>query len=226
MIRAVVFDVGGVLVTNPLGEFARVESEYGLPEGTVMALFRGGSLFGQCEIGALPFADFCADAVAKIATDTGIAVPPARLAAMMAAIMGDTVNAAMLALVGEVKALGVTTAILTNNYAELHDWLVAAFPPELIDVYCESWALGVRKPDPAIYRRLLAMLGFAAEEVVFIDDFPENVEAAQAEGLHGVLFSGEPDLRRELRALRLLPPPLSPRRRVSDRRARSRHRGG
>ncbi len=200
-VACVVFDIGGVLVTSPLGEFAKVDVEYVLAEGTAMSFFRGGSLFAQCEIGALPFADFCAGSVAQIEAEQGIAVPADRLAAMMAAIMGDTIVESMRDLIGEIKAAGLRTGLLSNIYAELDGWMRAAFADDLIDVYCPSYAIGLRKPDPQAYRVLVEMVGLPAERIVFIDDFPENVTAADDAGLRGILFTGEAQLRRELRAL-------------------------
>jgi putative hydrolase of the HAD superfamily len=202
-VGAVVFDIGGVLVTNPLGEFAKVDLEYGLLPDTAMSFFRGGSLFAQCEIGALPFADFCAASVAQIEADQGIVVPAERLAAMMAAIMGDTIVESMRDLIGEIKKSGVRTGLLSNIYAELDGWMRTAFADDLIDVYCPSFAIGLRKPDPAAYRVLIEQVGLPAEQIVFIDDFPENVTAANDAGIRAILFTGEPELRRTLRELGL-----------------------
>ncbi len=57
------------------------------------------------------------------------------------------------------------------------------------------------KPDPAIYRLLLDRYGLEAGETVFIDDMPENVEAARAVGLSGILFLEKSQVDGELRTL-------------------------
>lgn len=44
------------------------------------------------------------------------------------------------------------------------------------------------KPDAAIYRILLRTYSLAADECVFLDDTPENVKAAEALGIHGIVF--------------------------------------
>jgi putative hydrolase of the HAD superfamily len=46
----------------------------------------------------------------------------------------------------------------------------------------------VEKPDERIYRHALEKLNVRPEEAVFVDDVPANINAAQALGLHGVLF--------------------------------------
>lgn len=200
-IRSVVFDVGGVLVVSPLGEFAKVDAEYGLREGTTMGLFRGGSLFVECETGRIPFAEFATSAVAGIQAEQGIAVPAERLATMMAAIMGGAVHGPMRDLVLELKAAGLQIGVLSNIYRELDSWLRGALPTGTVDVFAPSYELGLRKPDPAIYLRLIEMCGVPPEQIAFVDDFAENVEAATAAGISGILFAGEDALRKELREL-------------------------
>ncbi len=57
------------------------------------------------------------------------------------------------------------------------------------------------KPDPAIYRLLLERYGLAANECVFLDDTLRNVEAAQAEGMAGILFRTKEQAEEDLRKL-------------------------
>ncbi len=51
-----------------------------------------------------------------------------------------------------------------------------------------SYQIGSRKPDPAIYRHVLDSLGVAGGECFFIDDRPENIEAARDEGIEAHIF--------------------------------------
>lgn len=60
------------------------------------------------------------------------------------------------------------------------------------------------KPDPAIYRLLMARYGLAAPDLVYIDDNQRNAEAATALGMHGIHFSSPDALRGELVTLGLL----------------------
>ena len=54
-----------------------------------------------------------------------------------------------------------------------------------------SAILGICKPDRRIYEYLLFKYGLKAEECVFIDDLPANIEAANEVGIHGILFDGD-----------------------------------
>ena len=54
-----------------------------------------------------------------------------------------------------------------------------------------SAILGICKPDRRIYEYLMFKYGLKADECIFIDDLPANIEAANALGIHGILFDGD-----------------------------------
>ena len=60
------------------------------------------------------------------------------------------------------------------------------------------------KPDPAIYRLALDRWGLEASGTVFVDDNADNVAGAATVGLHALLFTGEPELRRALEGMGLI----------------------
>jgi putative hydrolase of the HAD superfamily len=64
-----------------------------------------------------------------------------------------------------------------------------------------SCYLGLRKPDAAIYKRALDILGRPAKRILFIDDRAENVAGAASVGMMGTQFVGADALRRELVSL-------------------------
>lgn len=67
-----------------------------------------------------------------------------------------------------------------------------------------SCYMGIRKPDPSIYRHALGILGKPAERTLFIDDRLENVAAAAAVGMKAIRFTGADALRHDLQALEVL----------------------
>jgi putative hydrolase of the HAD superfamily len=81
----------------------------------------------------------------------------------------------------------------TNEYRFEHFGL-----RKYIQVALSSCYLGLRKPEPAIYRRALDILGRPAQRVLFIDDRVENVAGAAAAGIKAIRFEGADGLRREL----------------------------
>jgi len=95
-------------------------------------------------------------------------------------------------------------AMLTNNGALLYEELPAIFP-EAFRIFAggahASFQFRARKPDPAVYARLLARYGVAPERAVVADDDPAYVAGARRAGLHGIDYTGAAELRRRLRGL-------------------------
>lgn len=98
-------------------------------------------------------------------------------------------------------------AVLTNNGFLVKDSFDELFP-ELCPLFGErlhvAAEFGAKKPDPEVYRRLVARHGIEPKMAMMIDDKPENVEGAETAGLAGHRFAGIDGLRRELRARGLL----------------------
>jgi putative hydrolase of the HAD superfamily len=78
-------------------------------------------------------------------------------------------------------------ATLNNESRELNEYRITSFRlREAFQMFLTSCYTGRRKPDPAAYEYALALTQHAPEEVVFLDDRPENVGAARRLGLQGV----------------------------------------
>jgi len=63
---------------------------------------------------------------------------------------------------------------------------------------CFSCRVGLIKPEPAIYHDVLKGLGVEPQEAVFFDDVAVNVEAACALGIHGFVWRGLEQGKRDL----------------------------
>lgn len=110
-----------------------------------------------------------------------------------------TQNPAMVAWQKQLKSAGLRTGILSN----MGDTVLASIEREYawladFDVRVWSFQLGIAKPDPAIYRYILEKLGTRAEETVFIDDKPINIDAANRLGMVGFVFTSIDKLRTDL----------------------------
>jgi 2-haloacid dehalogenase len=107
-------------------------------------------------------------------------------------------------LVHELKGLGLRLYGLTNWSAESFHLAEPAAPAiGLMDDVVVSGRVGLTKPDPRIFELVVERFGVDPSRAVFVDDSPANVTAARAVGFHGLVFTGTPALRRELRALGL-----------------------
>jgi putative hydrolase of the HAD superfamily len=81
-------------------------------------------------------------------------------------------------------------ALLSNDISEWSKYLRAFYGIEpLIDAAFISGDLGARKPDPKIYQIALETLGIESSECIFVDDYPERIEAARKLGICSILFN-------------------------------------
>jgi len=100
-------------------------------------------------------------------------------------------NERMIGFVRELRGRGVRAALLTNNVREWEPLWRAKLPEvdELFEVIVDSAFVGMRKPDPAIYRLTLERLGdVGAARCVFVDDLEPNCETARELGMAAVRF--------------------------------------
>ena len=105
----------------------------------------------------------------------------------------------------EVKAAGYPVYGLSNWSTETFPRLQHRYPflPQL-DGYLLSGMVGVAKPDEEIFRLFLQRIRRDAEECVFIDDVPANIEVANRLGFIGILYSSAAQLRADLGDLGIL----------------------
>lgn len=91
---------------------------------------------------------------------------------------------------------------LNNEARETNEFRFGKFElRQYFKVALSSCYVGLRKPDAAIYRRALDILGTPPQRVLFIDDREENVAGAVAAGIKGIRFTGEVPLWKELKQL-------------------------
>lgn len=111
-----------------------------------------------------------------------------------------------LSILGEIAASDKCMVGALNNEARAtNEYRFAKFGlREYFQVAFSSCYTGVRKPDPAAYRRALDILGRPAQRVLFIDDRQQNVDGATAAGMRAIRFSGAEALRSELAELKVL----------------------
>ncbi|QCK86360.1 HAD family phosphatase [Phreatobacter aquaticus] len=90
---------------------------------------------------------------------------------------------------------------ISNFSREMFDRTVPAYPflKRFTDLVLSA-DVRINKPDPRIYRILAERNGLTPSSLIFIDDNPANVAAAQAEGWDGIVFTDAPSLSAALRA--------------------------
>jgi putative hydrolase of the HAD superfamily len=94
---------------------------------------------------------------------------------------------------------------LNNEGRETNEFRFGKFDlRRYLKVALSSCYVGLRKPEPAMYRRALDIFGGAPSRVLFIDDREENVAAGAAAGMKAIQFTGEFALSKELERLGVL----------------------
>ena len=97
---------------------------------------------------------------------------------------------------------GLKMAMLNNESGPLNDYRIETFGlAEYFDGFFSSAYIGMRKPEPRMFRAGAAMLHFRPEECAFIDDREKNCAAAAEVGMHAIQYKGEERLRAALGAL-------------------------
>ncbi|KGY12692.1 HAD family hydrolase [Vibrio tubiashii] len=108
------------------------------------------------------------------------------------------------ALINKLKSAGYGVYALTDNVTELVDYLKQEYDFwPLFDGATVSADLGLLKPQPEIYQSLLTSNNLVAEECVFLDDMPHNVEGAKNVGIHAIQFFSAAQAEQELKTLGL-----------------------
>jgi len=103
------------------------------------------------------------------------------------------------AILRELKAKGVPVFALTNYGRGTFEDSIPLFPFfEAFDQTYVSGRMGVVKPNPEIYRRVEEDCGVAPDRLLFTDDRPENIAAAEARGWQGHVFDGPDGFRTRL----------------------------
>jgi putative hydrolase of the HAD superfamily len=205
MIRAALFDFGGVILSSPFEAFARYESDHGLPEGflrTVNATDPDTNAWARLERSEVGLDEF-SDLFAAESRALGHEVPGRDVLAMLS----GEIRPAMVEAVRRC-AERLVTGLLTNNFliAEPHPSAAVYASPmtAVLDLFhgiVESSKVGVRKPDPRFYVLACEQLAVQPDECVFLDDLGINLKPARALGMTTIKVADPDEAIAELEAV-------------------------
>jgi epoxide hydrolase-like predicted phosphatase len=216
MITAIVSDFGGVLTTPLHNSFAAFHEHTQIPPTALgealaaIAVRNGANPLYELEMGRVTEPAFLAELDGELSAALGRPVDMASFSDLYWAHLGPNP-----ALIDYMYALrherGYRLAMLTNNVREWEPrWRAMLAVDEIFELVVDSSAVGMRKPDPAIYALTLERLGLVAEQCLFVDDFAHNCEAAAAAGMVAVHFRENDQAIAEIEAA-LSPAVASPR---------------
>lgn len=189
-IDAVLYDFGGVFTRSPFTAVDEGSDELGLERDMVFEVLFGpygedtDHPWHRLERGEVTLAE-ARQALLALAADRGLADDPFTFLGRLGG--RDDQREAVVARALAIKASGVRTALVTNNIAEFGDGWRAMVPvDDLFDVVIDSCQVGLRKPNPAMFRAALDALDVAPAQSVFLDDYLGNVTAAVELGMHAI----------------------------------------
>ena len=181
-IQWVIFDLGGVIL-NFKGSFARLSSALGIDQASLEKSYYRHADLAAC--GKISTAEFWkriqqdlqpvnAAAIAdyeEFWTDNFTAIPETH------ALLRELSGRYRLGIMSNTE-FGVYERALRKGH----------IPTVPFEVVIKSCDVGIVKPDQRIYQIAQDQTGVTPGEILFIDDRPENVEAALAQGWRGILF--------------------------------------
>jgi putative hydrolase of the HAD superfamily len=186
MFEAVIWDFGGVLTSSPFEAFARFEMERGLPADIIRRTNAANHLenawakFERAEVDVDTFDElFAAESRALGAEVRGRDVLP---------LLAGDLRPEMVEALKTIKA-SLKTGCITNNLpanaigSNGGRTLYVAEVMALFDHIIESAKIGLRKPDPRIYRMMVEALDVKPERCVYLDDLGVNLKPARDMGM-------------------------------------------
>ncbi|GAA4561449.1 HAD family hydrolase [Planotetraspora kaengkrachanensis] len=192
---AVLCDFDGVIRFYDTAETARLERAAGLPEGITSEI----AFARERDLPALLGKITTEQWVESIVTGLSELVPEeqARRLGEEFASAEFRVDEDVLGLLRRVQA-HVPVVLVTNATLSLEADLASLGLTHFADDVVSSARVGVVKPDRRIYEIAAERAGVAPRQCLFVDDRRENVEAAEALGMTGVLYGGIADLEKAL----------------------------
>ncbi len=198
-----ILDFGGVVTTDLHAALSAFCTREGLPPDAASHVL-GHSMAGRralaaVECGRISQREFEITLARLIGTDDR------RL--LIRALADLRPRRPVLDLVGRVRARGIPVALLSNSLGRgSYDLYQGYDLGRLFDAVVISDRVGLRKPDPAIYRLAAARIGVSAVLCVFTDDNAENLDPAKALGMAVVHFANVPEAVARIEYLLNCPP--------------------
>jgi len=183
---AVVFDFGGVLITPITDRINEIAVRHGVTMEELLHVLMGppdvstdDHPWHRAERGEISVAGF-QDMVEPWASEAGIVLAGDEFEIILDGVF--KVRDELVERIVELRAEGITTALLTNSFKEFRGHLEKHVDFSIFDVVVDSSEVGHRKPEPAIYELTTKRLGVEPHRILYLDDFMANVIGARNAG--------------------------------------------
>jgi putative hydrolase of the HAD superfamily len=181
MIRAVLWDFGGVILSSPFEAFNRYEAVNGLPTDFIRGVnatnpdTNAWALLERNDVTPEQFDALFADESEAL----GHRIPGADVLALLS----GEIRPEMVTALDRVIRAGYRTACLTNNVVGGEQRMEVGDVMVMFEHVVESSKVGCRKPEPRFYEIACELVGVEPSECVFLDDLGVNLKPAKAMGM-------------------------------------------
>lgn len=194
MTKAIIFDFGRVIsAPKPSSLFRSYEDELGLEPGTINSIMFDSQAWQDALVGRKTVEEFWHEIGPELGLNSVKEVDAFRHRYRA----DEEINEGVLDLISRLHG-NYKLAVLSNSPPGLAHWLADWKLLNFFEVVFCSGDEGIAKPDPTAFELTLERLRLKPDEVVFIDDTLEHVEASRKMGLHGILFTTAEELEKEL----------------------------
>jgi epoxide hydrolase-like predicted phosphatase len=196
-IRAVVFDLGGVLVrTSDFKPRERLAKEFGMTLNELMDLVFDHEAGRRAQLGEVTYEQHWEYIRQKLD------ISPLELQVVQKVFWKkDFVDKVLIDALRKLRSTH-RTALLSNAFSDLRKMVTERMKfADAFDEMIISAEVGMMKPDPRIYQLTAERLNVPPQQAVFVDDVSRNVVGAEDTGMLGILYKDTPQVLAELERL-------------------------
>lgn len=196
MIRAVFFDLGGVIVrTEYQAPRERLAERLNMTYEDINRFVFDTETSQKASLGQLTTEQHWASVVRRLGR------PASETETIREEFFaGDVIDRGLLDFIRSLRPR-YKTGVISNAWPDLRDYIVKSKFDDAFDALVVSAEVGVMKPEAKIYQIALERLQVKANEAVFVDDVPANIEAARKLGMQGIVFRSPPQTLAELKEI-------------------------
>jgi len=195
-IRAVFFDLGGVIVrTEYQAPRQHLAERLGMEYEDLVKLVFDSPTAQKATVGEVTSAEHWDTVVKRLK----------RPASEMESIRdeffaGDIIDLGLLDFLRSLRGK-YKTGLISNAWSDLRDYIIREKFDDAFDHMTISAEVGAAKPEAKIYQFALEQLKVQAKEAVFVDDFFENIEGCEKVGIKGIHFKDPESAIKQVKAL-------------------------
>lgn len=198
-IRAVIFDLGGVIVrTEYQAPRQKLAERFGMDFEDIEKIVFGGGANGsaaRASVGEISEEEHWQNVMKTLK------LPAGEYKDIQKEFFGgDVLDRTLLHFVKSLKPK-YKTGLISNAWSGLRQYIVREKIDEAFDSIVISAEVGAAKPSEKIYQIALDQLGVKPKEALFVDDFIENIEACEKLGMQGIHFTDPDSAMNQLKAL-------------------------